>query len=118
VSRYSGGLGRREALLSAADPPTPPAPPPLPPDPSSANLRRMEPPLTRITADPRVCGGQPCVRGLRIPVAIVLRHMAAGKSAEDIVAELPELELADIPECLRYAAWLASGRTVDLPSAA
>jgi uncharacterized protein (DUF433 family) len=72
----------------------------------------------RITVNPAVCGGQPCVRGLRIPVSIVLRHLAAGQSAEQIVGEYPELEVADIPDCLRYAAWLASTRTTDLPSAA
>lgn len=74
--------------------------------------------LTRVTVDPKVCGGQPCVRGLRIPVALVLRHLAAGRTPEEIVAEFPELELDDIRECLRYAAWLASGRRVELPPAA
>jgi uncharacterized protein (DUF433 family) len=58
------------------------------------------------------------VRGLRIPVSVVLKHLAAGKSVADIVDEFPELEPADISECLQYAAWLASGRTIDLPSAA
>jgi uncharacterized protein (DUF433 family) len=74
--------------------------------------------LQRITVDPNVCGGQPCVRGLRIPVSIVLKHLAAGRTAAQIVDEFPELEPDDIGECLRYAAWLASGRSVDLPSAA
>jgi uncharacterized protein (DUF433 family) len=74
--------------------------------------------LTRITADPRVCGGQPCVRGLRIPVALVLKHLAAGQTPEQVLAEYPELQLEDIHECLRYAAWLASGREVELPPAA
>ncbi|HTF88029.1 MAG TPA: DUF433 domain-containing protein [Planctomycetota bacterium] len=78
----------------------------------------METKLTRITANPRVCSGQPCVRGLRIPVSVVLKHLAAGKSATEVVAEFPELELGDISECLLYASWLASGRTIDLPSAA
>lgn len=78
----------------------------------------MSRPLPRITVDPRVCGGAPCVRGLRIPVTTVLRHLAAGMSAAEVVRELPELEVEDITECLRYAAWLASGETVDTPSAA
>jgi uncharacterized protein (DUF433 family) len=72
----------------------------------------------RITVNPAVCGGQPCVRGLRIPVSVVLRHLAAGQSAKEIVGEYPELEEADIPDCLQYAAWLASTRTADLPTAA
>lgn len=74
--------------------------------------------LTRITVDPHVCGGQPCVRGLRIPVSLVLKHLAAGRTPEQIVDEFPELEIDDIRECLRYAAWLASGRSVDLSPAA
>jgi len=78
----------------------------------------MGAPLHRITVDPRVCGGQPCLRGLRIPVSLVLKHLAAGKSAREIVDEFPELELEDIAESLRYAAWLASGRSLELSSAA
>ena len=78
----------------------------------------MNPPLTRITADPRVCNGQPCVRGMRIPVSVVLKYLAAGKSSAQIIDEFPELESDDVSECLRYAAWLASGRTVALPTAA
>ena len=78
----------------------------------------MASPLVRITVDPQVCGGQPCVRGLRIPVALVLKYLAEGKTPADIVDEFPELELEDIGECLRYAAWLASGRAMGLPPAA
>jgi len=74
--------------------------------------------LARITVDPKVCGGQPCVRGLRIPVALVLKHLAAGQTSQQIVEEYPELEPEDVLECLRYAAWLASGRTVELSLAA
>jgi uncharacterized protein (DUF433 family) len=58
------------------------------------------------------------VRGLRIPVSLVLKYLAAGKTAADVVDEFPELELEDIGECLRYAAWLASGRAVAIPPAA
>jgi uncharacterized protein (DUF433 family) len=72
----------------------------------------------RITANPGVCSGQPCVRGLRIPVSVVLKHMAAGKTPTQVVDEFPELELEDIGACLQYAAWLASGRIIDTTSAA
>jgi len=58
------------------------------------------------------------VRGLRIPVSLVLRHLAAGKTPQQVVDEFPELEVEDIGDCLRYAAWLASGRSVASPSAA
>lgn len=78
----------------------------------------MSSPLTRITVDPLVCGGQPCVRGLRIPVALVLKYLASMRTPAEIVEEFPELELADIGDCLAYASWLASGRTVALPPAA
>ena len=78
----------------------------------------MTEPLSRITVDAHVCGGQPCVRGLRIPVSVVLKHLAAGKSPSEVVDQLPELELDDIKACLRFAAWLASGRTLVLPPAA
>jgi uncharacterized protein (DUF433 family) len=75
----------------------------------------MESPMKRITVEPTICQGQPCVRGLRIPVSVVLKYLADGKSAADIVEEFPELELEDIGECLRYAAWLASGRAFAIP---
>ena len=81
-------------------------------------LQLMGQPLTRITVDPQICGGQPCVRGSRIPVSVVLKYLAAGRTAAEIVDELPELEIADVAECLRYAAWLASGRALPLPPAA
>jgi uncharacterized protein (DUF433 family) len=58
------------------------------------------------------------VRGLRITVAQVLRYRAAGRTAEQVVAGFPELELEDIGDCLRYAAWLDSCRTITLPPAA
>ncbi|GAB4195550.1 MAG: hypothetical protein OHK0013_01850 [Sandaracinaceae bacterium] len=70
--------------------------------------------MDRITVDPGVCGGQPCVRGLRVPVSLILRHVAAGQSPAQIVGEYPELEPEDIPACLRFAAWLASGRSLEL----
>ncbi len=78
----------------------------------------MEARLRRLSVDPKVCGGRPCVRGLRIPVALVLTYLAAGKTAPEIIAEFPELEPDDIGDCLRYAAWLASERAMELPPGA
>src|SRR5712692_5443259 len=60
--------------------------------------------FTRISVDPGRCGGVPCIRDLRIPVATVVSMVAEGQTHEEIVAELPELEPEDIPEALRYAA--------------
>ena len=58
---------------------------------------------TRITVNPRQCGGRPCVRGMRIRVSDVLDLLAAGLSNEQVLDELPDLELDDILACLRYA---------------
>ena len=58
------------------------------------------------------------MRGLRIPVSLVLRHVAAGQSAPEIASEYPELEPDDVAACLRFAAWLASSRTLEMPRVA
>lgn len=70
----------------------------------------------RITVDARQMGGVPCIRGLRIPVATVLRMLAAGLREEEILAEYPDLEHDDIRESLRYAAATAMER--ELPQSA
>ncbi len=67
----------------------------------------------RITVSPDQMGGVPCVRGLRIPVATVLRMLAGGMPEEEILAEYPDLQPGDIRECLRFAAVSAMER--DLP---
>lgn len=58
----------------------------------------------RITVEPDRMAGQPCIRGLRIPVATVVSMVADGMTAEDIVRELPDLEVEDVAEALKYAA--------------
>jgi len=58
----------------------------------------------RITVDPDIMGGAPCIRGLRIPVATVLIMIADGMTAAEILTELPDLQVDDIPAALRYAA--------------
>ena len=60
--------------------------------------------LERITLDPIVMSGKPCIRGLRITVANVLRQLASHRSAEQILAAYPYLEPQDIDACLAYAA--------------
>lgn len=57
----------------------------------------------RITVNPEQCGGRPCVRGMRIRVCDVIDLLANGLSAEQVVEELPDLELEDVFACLRYA---------------
>lgn len=58
----------------------------------------------RITVEPGKMAGQPCIRGLRIPVATVVAMVADGLSPTEIVTELPDLEVEDVAEALRYAA--------------
>jgi uncharacterized protein (DUF433 family) len=72
----------------------------------------------RITVDPAQMGGVPCVRHLRIPVATVLRLLAGGLTAGEILAEYPDLQTEDIRECLRFAAATAMERELPLPSSA
>lgn len=61
----------------------------------------------RISIDPAICHGQACVKGTRIPVHQIVRMLANGDSVEDLLAEFPSLERADILACLEYAAELA-----------
>ena len=61
--------------------------------------------LTRITLDPQVMGGKPCIRGLRVTVGTIVGLVAAGHSTADILQAYPYLEEEDIREALSYAAW-------------
>ena len=65
----------------------------------------------RITVDPDRMGGVPCIRGLRFPVATVVEMVADGMSTEEIVAEHPDLEAADVAAALRYAAAVVGERS-------
>jgi uncharacterized protein (DUF433 family) len=60
--------------------------------------------LERITVNPEQCGGRPCIRGMRIRVVDILDLFAAGLNAEQIVDELPDLEMDDVKAALQYAA--------------
>ncbi|MFB3909351.1 MAG: DUF433 domain-containing protein [Candidatus Eisenbacteria bacterium] len=70
--------------------------------------------LSRITTDADVCGGKPCIRGLRFPVSRLLGLLAAGESEESILRDYPYLEREDIREALNYASLLADDRVIDL----
>jgi uncharacterized protein (DUF433 family) len=59
--------------------------------------------LTRITINPKQCGGRPCIRGMRIRVSDVLDLFAAGLSAEEVLEEMPDLEADDLKASLLYA---------------
>ena len=71
--------------------------------------------LRRITIDPKVCFGRPCVRGHRIWVSLVLDFLAQGASSADILKDYPQLEQADIMACLAYGAEMARERFVEVP---
>jgi uncharacterized protein (DUF433 family) len=68
----------------------------------------------RITVNPEVCTGKPCIRGLRFPVSRLLGLLAAGESRESILKAYPYLESGDVDEALRYAMFLAEEETVEL----
>ena len=71
--------------------------------------------LARISIDPNVCFGKPCVKGTRIWVSLVLDFLAAGWSVQDIVGEYPQLEEADVLACIAYGAEMSRERYVDIP---
>jgi uncharacterized protein (DUF433 family) len=61
----------------------------------------------RISIDPKICHGQACIKGTRIPVHQIIHMLANGDKAEDILEDYPSLKTADIQACLEYAAALA-----------
>ena len=69
--------------------------------------------LARITHDPAVMGGRPCIRGMRLTVGVIVGLLGAGHSADDILREYPYLEKDDIQAALAYAAWCSE--EIELP---
>jgi uncharacterized protein (DUF433 family) len=74
-------------------------------------------PLARITIDPAVMGGRPCIRGLRVTVGTVIGLMATGHSHTEILEAYPYLEKEDLFDALAYAAWRAEEMEVPLAGA-
>ncbi len=72
--------------------------------------------LARISIDPNVCFGKPCIRGHRIWVSLILDFLAAGWSIQQILHEFPGLQEADIYACIAYGAEMARERYVEIPS--
>ena len=68
----------------------------------------------RITFDPQIMGGQACIRGMRITVALVVNLVANSMTREEILKTYPYLEPEDITQALQYAAWLAQERVYEL----
>ncbi len=67
----------------------------------------------RITVNPEICNGKPCIRGLRFPVSRLLGLLAAGETPETILKSYPYLEREDIDEALNYAALLADEQVIE-----
>ncbi len=70
--------------------------------------------FARITQNPEVMGGKPCIRGLRVTVGTIVGQIGAGRTVDELLADYPYLEREDIPEALRYAAWRAEEREIEL----
>jgi uncharacterized protein (DUF433 family) len=66
----------------------------------------------RITFDPNIMGGRACIRGMRIPVAMIVRQIAYGTTVDELLSEYPDLQREDVSEALQYAAWLTSERVL------
>ena len=73
-------------------------------------------PLRRITFDPNVMGGKPCIRGMRVTVGMIVGMVASGHSKDSILELYPYLEAKDIDEALAYAAWRVEEIEVPLAS--
>ncbi len=69
-------------------------------------------PFDRITFDPQILGGRACIRGMRIPVSVIVGQVAHGAGEREILEGYPELEPADIRQALQYAAWLTQEQVV------
>ena len=69
----------------------------------------------RITMNPEIMGGKPCIRGMRVTVGTVVGLVAAGQNVGQIIAAYPYLEPADIEQALLYAAWRVEEKELPLP---
>jgi uncharacterized protein (DUF433 family) len=72
--------------------------------------------FNRITMDPEVMGGKPCIRGMRVTVGMIVEAMASGRNIEQLLADFPYIEEADIRDALAFAARLAQGHEIRLAS--
>jgi uncharacterized protein (DUF433 family) len=71
--------------------------------------------LTRISVNPNICFGKPCIKGHRIWVSLILDMLAGGDSMEELLKSYPGLEEADILACIAYGAEMSRERYVEVP---
>jgi len=83
---------------------------------SKISAAQREDLLGRITVNPDVCFGKPCIRGHRIWVSLILDFLASGMTIPAILAEYPGLEEADIYACIAYGAEMARERYIEIPT--
>ena len=69
--------------------------------------------LARITVDPNICHGKPCIRGLRYPVEFLLELLSGDMTAEQILSDYPDLEAADLRAAIAYAARLSRIKSIE-----
>ena len=72
--------------------------------------------FNRITMDPEVMGGKPCIRGMRVTVGMIIEAMASGRTIEQLLDDFPYLQEPDIRDALAFAARLAQGHEIRLAS--
>ena len=70
--------------------------------------------IARITVNPEICHGKPCVRGLRYPVESLLEYLAGGDSIDDLLAEFPDLQREDFLACIEFSRRMLAARSVHL----
>jgi uncharacterized protein (DUF433 family) len=71
--------------------------------------------LSRISIDPNICVGKPCIKGHRIWVSLILDFLASGATMKEILEDYPQLETEDILACIAYGAEMSRVRFVDIP---
>jgi uncharacterized protein (DUF433 family) len=74
--------------------------------------------INRISIDPNICFGQPCIKGHRIWVSLILDLLASGMSVEEVLREYPQLKLEDILACIGYAAEVTRESYFEVPEVA
>jgi uncharacterized protein (DUF433 family) len=74
--------------------------------------------LDRISIDPKVCFGKPCIKGTRIWVSLILDFLASGETVEDVLKSYPQLTVDDVRAAIAYGAEVARERVVPIPAAA
>lgn len=72
--------------------------------------------FSRITMDPDIMGGKPCIRGMRVTVGMIVEALSAGRIIEQLLVDFPYLEEPDIRDALAFAARLAQGHEIRLAS--